>query len=109
MTIALQVKRGLAFALLGCVSALTLPCAAQPADSYPSKPIRMVVPYPPGGPTDLTARVVAAEMGKTLGQSVVVDNRPGASGMIGAEFAGYNASEMIKWEEIVRKSGAKAN
>ena len=86
MTIALQVKRGLAFALLGCVSALTLPCAAQPADSYPSKPIRMVVPYPPGGPTDLTARVVAAEMGKTLGQSIVVDNRPGASGMIGAEM-----------------------
>ena len=86
MTIALQVKRGLAFALLGCVSALLLPCAAQPVDSYPSKPIRMVVPYPPGGPTDLTARVVAAEMGKTLGQSIVVDNRPGASGMIGAEM-----------------------
>jgi len=45
----------------------------------------MVVPYPPGGPTDLTARVVAAEMANTLGQSIVVDNRPGASGMIGAE------------------------
>ena len=86
MTTPLRVGRLLAFALLGCVSALTLPCAAQPADSFPSRPIRMIVPYPPGGPTDLTARVVAAEMGKTLGQSIVVDNRPGASGMIGAEM-----------------------
>jgi tripartite-type tricarboxylate transporter receptor subunit TctC len=58
---------------------------AQSTASYPNKPIRMVVPYPPGGPTDLTARVVAAEMGNTLGQSIVVDNKPGASGMIGAE------------------------
>ena len=86
MTTTIRVGRLLAFALLGCVSALTLPCAAQPADSFPSRPIRMIVPYPPGGPTDLTARVVAAEMGKTLGQSIVVDNRPGASGMIGAEM-----------------------
>ncbi len=58
---------------------------AQPA-AYPNKQIRMVIPYPPGGPTDLTARVVAAEMSATLGQSVVADNRPGASGMIGAEM-----------------------
>jgi tripartite-type tricarboxylate transporter receptor subunit TctC len=56
------------------------------ANTYPSKSIRMVVPYPPGGPTDLTARVVAAEMSKTLGQSIIVDNKPGASGMIGAEM-----------------------
>ena len=58
---------------------------AQAADAYPNKPIRMVVPYPPGGPTDLTARVVAAEMNQVLGQTIVVDNKPGASGMIGAE------------------------
>ena len=58
---------------------------AQDTKGYPTKPIRMIVPYPPGGPTDLTARVVAAEMNKSLGQSIVVDNRPGASGMIGAE------------------------
>ncbi len=58
---------------------------AQAVDAYPNKPIRMVVPYPPGGPTDLTARVVAAEMNQVLGQTIVVDNKPGASGMIGAE------------------------
>lgn len=54
--------------------------------TYPNKQIRLVIPYPPGGPTDLTARVVAADMSATLGQSVVADNRPGASGMIGAEM-----------------------
>jgi tripartite-type tricarboxylate transporter receptor subunit TctC len=58
---------------------------AQAQDNYPSKPIRLVVPYPPGGPTDLTARIVANDMSTTLGQSIVIDNRPGASGMIGAE------------------------
>ena len=61
------------------------PGAFAQASTYPSKAIRMVVPYPPGGPTDLTARVVAAEMSKILGQSIIVDNKPGASGMIGAE------------------------
>ncbi len=54
--------------------------------AYPSKQIRMVIPYPPGGPTDLTARVVAADMSTTLGQTVFAENRPGASGMIGAEL-----------------------
>lgn len=67
---------------LGVVSHATV--HAQTA-AYPNKQIRMVVPYPPGGPTDLTARVVAAEMSQSLGQPIVVDNRPGASGMIGAE------------------------
>jgi tripartite-type tricarboxylate transporter receptor subunit TctC len=60
--------------------------AAQTTNTYPNQAIRMVVPYPPGGPTDITARVVAAEMSKTIGQSVVIDNRPGASGMIGSEM-----------------------
>ncbi|CAG2155863.1 Bug family tripartite tricarboxylate transporter substrate binding protein [Cupriavidus numazuensis] len=59
--------------------------AAGHAQEYPQHPVRMVLPYPAGGPTDLLARVVAVKMGETLGQSVVVDNKPGASGMIGAE------------------------
>ncbi|MEY3739965.1 MAG: hypothetical protein RLZZ192_641 [Pseudomonadota bacterium] len=59
---------------------------AQTNSAFPNQSIRMVVPYPPGGPTDITARVVAAEMSKTIGQSVVIDNRPGASGMIGSEI-----------------------
>jgi len=71
--------------LIGAISFSAQDAMAQSAGSYPNKPIRMVVPYPPGGPTDLTARVVAAEMNQILGQPVVVDNKPGASGMIGAE------------------------
>jgi tripartite-type tricarboxylate transporter receptor subunit TctC len=59
--------------------------SAQGTTKYPERTIRLVIPYPPGGPTDLTARVVAAEMSKTIGQPVVVDNRAGASGMIGSE------------------------
>ena len=74
------------YACLLVIGATTAnPVHAQTA-AYPNKQIRMVVPYPPGGPTDLTARVVAAEMSNSLGQSIVVDNRPGASGMIGAEM-----------------------
>jgi len=75
---------------LFCVASLAsfagAPAAFAQANTYPNKSIRMIVPYPPGGPTDLTARVVAAEMSKTLGQSIIVDNKPGASGMIGAEL-----------------------
>lgn len=81
--------KGCTNAILISVVALSV-CTIQTAHAqtaaYPNKQIRMVVPYPPGGPTDLTARVVAAEMSNTLGQSIVADNRPGASGMIGAEM-----------------------
>ena len=78
--------------IAGALSAVA-PSVAQTTGVYPNQSIRMVVPYPPGGPTDITARVVAAEMSKTLGQSVVIDNRPGASGMIGSEMVTKAASD----------------
>lgn len=57
------------------------------AQSYPSKPIRLVVPFPAGGATDIFARVLSQKMGDKLGQSVVVENRPGAGGTIGSDLA----------------------
>jgi tripartite-type tricarboxylate transporter receptor subunit TctC len=71
----------LAVAGLGCVCTL-----AGAQDAYPSKPIRMVVPFPPGGSIDMTARLVGQKLSTSLGQPVLVDNRPGASGNIGMDF-----------------------
>jgi tripartite-type tricarboxylate transporter receptor subunit TctC len=63
-----------------CALAALQPCAAQ---TYPTKPVRVIVPFPPGGGTDVFARVVAQKVGESLRQQFVVENRPGAQGNIG--------------------------
>lgn len=71
--------------LLACTLAAVSPLAHAQTDNYPSKPITIVVGYPPGGSTDLTGRVVAAALAKSLNATVVVENIGGAGGAIGAQ------------------------
>ena len=72
--------------VLGSALAAALPRLAQ-AEGYPGHIIRLIVPYPPGGSTDITARIVGDRMGADLGQSFLVDNRPGAGGNLGMSAA----------------------
>ena len=64
-----------------------------PAQPYPAKPLRMIVPFPPGGVTDVMSRAVAARLSADIGQPVVVENRAGASGIIGAEAAARSPAD----------------
>lgn len=85
--------RWMALAALGVAAALTAPVPARAADAYPTKPITMVVPFAAGGPTDVVARTMAAAMSKTLGQSVVVENRLGAGGTVSAAYVAKAAPD----------------
>ena len=73
--------------------ALALSCCAglAAAQPYPNKPVKITVPYPPGGATDIAARLMAQTLTESLGQSFIVENKPGAGGMIALEQVAKSA------------------
>jgi tripartite-type tricarboxylate transporter receptor subunit TctC len=83
------------------LAGLALPLAAQ---EFPSRPLRVICAFPPGGPVDVTARAIARELSKQLNQPVVVENRPGAGGNIGAEAAARAAPDgytlFVTWNAL---------
>jgi len=90
-------RRGAGRLVLGATLAVAGALAAAPQagaeDAYPSKPITIIVPYPPGGSNDTFARIVAKEIGEALKQTVIIDNRPGASGNTGTGIAAKAAPD----------------
>jgi len=75
-------------ALAGMAVVALMPAAAAHAqsDTYPSRPIKLILPFPPGGGADLTARTLAQKMGDSMGQAIVVENKPGANGALGVDL-----------------------
>ncbi len=79
-------RRWMTTRVLLALAGLTALSSVQAQATYPDKPIRLVLPFPPGGPTDLVARVLAQKIGEQMGQPVLVENKPGANGNIAADM-----------------------
>jgi tripartite-type tricarboxylate transporter receptor subunit TctC len=87
---AMSHARELLLRAFGVLLALTAAAAAQ---DYPTKPVRLIIPFPPGGSNDVVGRMIAAQLGERLGKQVVVDNRGGAGGVLGTEVAANAAPD----------------
>ena len=72
---------------------IALPGSDTWSQSYPAKPVRIVVPFPPGGASDIISRLIGRRLGEDLGQQFVVDNRPGAAGIIGCDMVARAAPD----------------
>ena len=91
----MQFKRReiLVTAAAAAAASVSLPAVAQGKDAWPSKPIRIVVPYPPGGSSDIIARAISIQLAEALKQTVIIDNKPGANGNLGADFVAKSAPD----------------
>jgi len=78
--------RSLVAALVCCAAGVLMVAAPAHAQNYPVKPVRLILPFPPGGGTDILGRILALKLGEELGQQVIAENRPGAGGNVGAEY-----------------------
>src|SRR4026209_2873114 len=78
--------------VLALVCAAPLPAQA-PAADFPSRPLRQIVPFPPGGGVDIVTRIVTAKWSELLGQPIVVENRAGAGGTVGTDYAAKAAAD----------------
>lgn len=86
-------RKGLMALLLALVSTSSITASAQTPAAWPTKPIKIVVGYSAGGATDVLTRLVSVSMGNTLGQSIIVENRPGANSNVGAEIVAHSAPD----------------
>ena len=89
------------------LAAVALPASAQP-QPWPSKPIKLVVPYAPGGTTDVVARMVAEYLGKQLGQNIIVDNKPGKGAMVGTALVAKAAPDGYSVVTVIAAHAANA-
>src|SRR5918911_476447 len=78
---------------LAVLALLLMLCAATAAEPYPTRPVRLIIPFPAGGSNDVVGRLVASQLGEKLGQSVIVDNRGGGGGTIGMNAAAKSPAD----------------
>ena len=88
-----MLKYALQWLLAGLYCALLLPPISHAAEIYPSKPIKVIVPFPPGGGADTLIRLIAPTVGELWKQSLIIENRPGASGFIGADLVAQSPAD----------------
>ena len=89
----IHMSRARRAALFGSIAALLAFAAPATAADYPSRPVMLVVAFPPGGPSDVLARIVGKKMEQLLGQPFVIENKPGAGGNIAADFVAHATAD----------------